>query len=231
MGWSDFIENVRTPGFLEGAVKEFNQINNELLEDLSDVFRNEGVEVVDAVGEAFGKTCVAATTGTMDAYNDPIEEPLPGTPVYCLFEKGKTRAGIHVGGDNIIYYDQFGFIEVTDILTFATDTDTLAQQKYIYCCCDGDDSKGSTEVLGRAMKYDNEICLDAFKNSYDFVWYALTGEITEEEKSLNDIKSYMIGNKIEWRPWHYSPLNSDEKYEESDEVIELEIIDAQLLKE
>ena len=231
MGWSDFVENVRTPGFLEGAVKEFNQINKELLDDLSDVFRNEGVEVVDAVGEAFGKTCVAVSTGTMDAYNDSIEEPLPGTPVYCLFEKGKTKVGIFVETEKILYRDQFGFIECTAPLTFATDLETLLQPEYIYCCCDGDTPKCDEAILERAMKYDNEICLDTFKNSYDFVWYALTGEFPEEEKSLKDIKKCMNGDKIEWRPWHYSPLNSDDDYEESDELAESEIVDIQLLKE
>jgi len=226
MGWKDFVENVKTPGFIGEAVEEFKQINRELCEDLSDAFRNEGMEVVEAVGDAFGKTCVAMTTGTMDAYNDPISEPLPGTPVYCLFERGKTRAGIHAGGGKVLYYDQFGLVDIADAMTFVTDVETFSQPEYIYCCCDGDDSQGSAEVFGRAMKYNNELCEETFRNDLNFVWYALTGEIPDDDKSLDDVKGCMSGHKIEWRPWHYSPVESQE--ESTDESV---VIDAHVLED
>ena len=218
MSWKDFVENVRTPGFVTDAVTEFKQINRELCEDLADVFRNEGVEVADAVGDMLGKTCVAVTTGTMDAYNDPIGEPLPGTPVYCLFEKGQTRAGIHAGGGKVLYYDQFGLVDIADALTFATAPDTFVQPDFIYCCCDGDDSEGSAEVFGRGMVYNNEFCNNTFRNDLNFVWYALTGEIPDSDKSLNDIKDSISGHKIEWRPWYYtaeSSSNDDDNEEQT----------------
>jgi len=212
MSWKDFVENVTTPGFMTEAVEEFKQINRELCDDLADVFRNEGKEVADSISELVGKSCVAVATQSMDAFNDPTTEPVPGTPVYVLFNAHKQCTGIYAGDGNVVYQDRFGFIQTMDMLSFATDMETMNQPDHVYCCCNGDESEAPEDILARALKLEEECPIKRFESDMEFVWYALTGEEGDFKVSLQDIKDRMIGIDTEWRPWVYEQARNNREH-------------------
>lgn len=204
MGWTEFWDNITTPGVVKEVCRELGESCDDLRKEIVQIMNEEGKAVVEEIPGALEEVVEIFTTGSLDPVNESVPEPRRGSVLYCRMRGIIARSGIYLGEERIAFLDEFGIVEAEEPLCFVMDVNTFKPPHSIFVSCEGSTPVGLDEIADRAQALVEAPAPDDITNAHQFTVGCLTGDFHNNSDSLDDVKritqEQLRGNT--WRRWN-----------------------------